>query len=129
MEYSRVKRAGEPSENRWSQPPMDTRNLRGVTSALLTSSERKEKNAAVMQLHDSGPLNEIVLVVSTLLEPWWMYKDTYRRIGRPSSETMMKLVIFLALNILSESLSIPLMLMVDVRIRCNLKAAVVVEVL
>ncbi|GBP33633.1 hypothetical protein EVAR_32131_1 [Eumeta japonica] len=33
----RDKRAGEPSERRWSPPPMDTRNPRGVTSAFPSS--------------------------------------------------------------------------------------------
>ncbi|GBP91037.1 hypothetical protein EVAR_42576_1 [Eumeta japonica] len=35
--YSRSERADEPSESRLSPPPMDSRNLRGVTDALPAS--------------------------------------------------------------------------------------------
>ncbi|GBP85197.1 hypothetical protein EVAR_47633_1 [Eumeta japonica] len=38
------KRADEPSGSRWSPPPMDTRNLRGVASVLLASWEGIESN-------------------------------------------------------------------------------------
>ncbi|GBO98959.1 hypothetical protein EVAR_354_1 [Eumeta japonica] len=34
MGYSRSKRAGEPSENRWSPSPMNARNTRGIISAF-----------------------------------------------------------------------------------------------
>ncbi|GBP21870.1 hypothetical protein EVAR_6842_1 [Eumeta japonica] len=37
------KQASEPSESKWLLPPMDNRNIRGVTNTLLPSWNARER--------------------------------------------------------------------------------------